>query len=151
MTMVELAGMPVPSWVRIQEHTDALVREFRLMRTLDASQISPELRELFAVVTGIFDRSAVPVLRNGIRSAIDTERQTTDLVVDISPQQATDLRALHEALTGIDEYCRRGVLLTLPISPEAVALRTWVVEEVQRQLAGQAPRPYEEPWNARVP
>lgn len=139
---VSLLGVPVRAWLRLQEHTDALLREYRLMRQHGLDRAPPELLRLFATVQAEFPRSAVPELRSGVKAAREAGVETADVHASVTPSQSRLLRLMHESLAEIDQYCRAGLLLTLPLEPDALHLRGWVVEEIARQLEGEPPGPY---------
>lgn len=143
--VVRLFGMPVRSWMRLQEHTDALLREYRLMVQQDTSQVPHELLALLREVQSIFPESAVPELRSAVKAAFDAGDTHADVQATVTARQSEMLTSLHDLLSRVDAYCREGVLLTLPLDPEVSGLRGWVVAEVARQLGGAEPRVYEEP------
>lgn len=143
---VRLLGMPVRSYLRLQEHTDALLREYRLMVQQDTGRLPPELLSLLAQVQAILPDSAVPELRSGIKAAFDAGESQADVNATVTPRQSEHLMTLHDLLTRVDGYCRDGVLLTLPLEREVSGLRGWVVDEVARQLDGAEPRVYDGPF-----
>lgn len=143
--VVRLFGMPVRSWMRLQEHTDALMREYRLMVQQDTSHLPPELLGLLGKVQAIFPASAVPDLRSGVKAAFDSGEAVADIKATVTPSQSDVMISLHELLVRIDVYCRDGLLLTLPLDEDVTILRGWVVQEVRRQLEGAEPRPYDGP------
>lgn len=143
---VRLLGMPVRSYLRLQEHTDALLREYRLMVQQDTTHLPPELLSLLARVQAILPESAVPELRSGVKAAFDAGQSQADVKATVTARQSEQLLSLHELLTRLDVYCRDGVLLTLPLESDANGLRAWVVAEVARQLAGAEPSAYDGPF-----
>ena len=143
--VVRLRGVPVRSWLRLQEHTDALMREYRLIMQQGAEQMPAELLRLFATLQADFPQSAVPGLRGAVKAAFDAGHTTADVDTPVTFRQAELMGALHETLVRIDAYCRDGVLLTLPLDDAISALRGWVVDEVARQMRGDDPRPYPGP------
>lgn len=146
--VVRLLGMPVRSWLRLQEHTDALMREYRLITQQGAEHVPRELLALFAAVQAEFPESGVPEMRGGIKAAFDAGQTTADVEVVMTSTQAEMMSSLHVLLMQIDGYCRDGVLLTLPLEEEITRLRGWVVEEVARQLKACEPRVYDGPVTA---
>lgn len=74
-----------------------------------------------------------------------TERLPVQVVLRDFPvrlwvrQQASQQRELAQQL---DEYCRRGDLLTLAMPADLVALRDWTTGEILRQCAGEPPTPW---------
>lgn len=143
---VRLLGMPVRSWLRLQEHTDALLREYRLMVQQDTAHLPPELLSLLGKVQAILPDSAVPELRSGVKAAFDAGQAQVDVKATLTARQSEHLMSLDRLLTRVDVYCRDGVLLTLPLESDVRGLRGWVVEEVARQLAGAEPRAYDGPF-----
>lgn len=145
MTTVELLGVPVREWMRLQEHTDALMREYRLILQQPEGTVPAELMKLFADVAAAFPESAVPELRMGVKEAFEAGRLVADVQAVVTARQSELMLSLHRLLLEIDRYCRDGLLLTLPLEPEISGLRAWVVEEVARQLAGAAARRFDGP------
>lgn len=141
--LVRLMGLPVRDWLRLQEHTDALMREYRLMLQQDTSHLPVELLRLLAQVQAILPESAVPDLRSGVKAAFDAGDTVADIKAAVSRRQSDMLVSLHDLLVRIDVYCRDDLLLTLPLEEEVTALRGWVVQEVRRQLGGAEPGAYD--------
>lgn len=148
MSRVRLLGVPVREWMRLQEHTDALMREYRLILQQPEGTVPAELLKLFAEVAAEFPESAVPELRMGVKTAFEQGMSVADVDAVVTPRQAELIGSLHRLLLEIDRYCREGVLLTLPLEPEISGLRAWVVEEVRRQLDGAEARRFDGPTPA---
>ena len=49
---------------------------------------------------------------------------------------------LEGLLESADGFCREGLMLTMPRTPEMLRFSAWWVAEVRRQVAGHAPTPW---------
>jgi len=145
---VRFPGVPVDTYLALQEHNDALLRELDLLAIEhDASPSSaagepPRLRALARKMLGPEFRDA----RNAHREAVAAAQARGHATVDLqarAPVEAIPLaRAYVELLDEADGYCRAGLLLTTPPHPHVTALRHWFVEQFAAQLLeGQPPVP----------
>jgi hypothetical protein len=140
---VRFVGVPVESYMALQEHNDALFRELEL--------ISIELATPGAVAPATSSRLANLVdrlyrqfrdQRDGYRTAVADARargeQTVELEASASPASVEAARAYVELLEEADELCRGGELLTPPPPAHVRSLRRWFVEQMAAQLLDDA-------------
>jgi hypothetical protein len=128
---VDLRGFPIDLYLRVQQHSDELFRELGFLDG-EPGPLADLLRTV-AEVQAEFGELVGP-LRSAVHDGLGRGAATVDVTVGRSPEQARSVRRLHELLSGIDDLCVEGVLLSLPLDADALALRAWVVEEVERQV-----------------
>lgn len=136
---VSLLNVPVVLWLTLQEHTDALSREYRLILQGPAPTAPAPWMDLLREIHELFPRTAVPFLRSRVQAAYEAGLETTDLVFDAVPDEVLGMERLHRMLCDVDEYCRDGTLLSLPLAEDGMALRGWVVREAVRQVRDGGP------------
>jgi hypothetical protein len=131
---VSLLKVPVVLWLTLQEHTDALSREYRLILQAPPPPAPPPWMDLLREVHDLFPRTAVPYLRGHVQAAYEAGLDVTDLIFEAVADEVLGMERLHQLLCEIDDYCREGVLLSLPLADDGLALRDWVVREAARQV-----------------
>jgi hypothetical protein len=141
LVTVRILGMPLDVMQGSAEHSDELLREFALIREEGSDHVPARLLALIEELRGRFGSfSEGP--RQAMQDAMERGDETIDLAYDVPPAVAAAARQLGDLLDEADEFCRAGELLTLATQPEAVAFRHWYLEEFQRQVDGQPPRPW---------
>jgi hypothetical protein len=146
-----LRDYPLRLWIRQQEHTDAILREFMLLLGQrefgeGASSAPAQLVELAESITTQF---------GPLMTAINTTRQEAlargedriDSEVPLIEGMPALLQQIADVLSAVDEYCRSGDLLTLARPPEVVALTEWSLQEMIAQYNGAEPTPWQGPFN----
>ena len=152
---VHIRQLPLKVWARTQEHIDELLREFALITVemQDDTGAKPDIpKRLLDLIEQLTERFA------GVNTEADNVRDEAyargDEYVDLTlrlPAVAREATIeLGQLLDEADDYCRAGdKLLTLATPPESLAFRRWYLEEVLRQLDGEAPVPWPESEHAR--
>lgn len=131
---VRLLGLPVKAAVASGVQIDDLVRELQLQPdrlTADAQKSFFELLERSAPAR-LAGRHA------GFRAASE-EMERFDLELDVSPDE---VRAITELGDFLEHLGRRAVLDAGRIDPDVSDMRSWLTEEVPRQMRGELPHPY---------
>lgn len=146
MRTVRFPGVPVDTYLALQEHNDALFRELELLAIehdgSSRSQRPPRLRAVARELLGPRFRGARNAYREAIAAAQADGRATADLEARASADALPLARTYVELLDEIDGYCREGLLLTMPPDPRVPALRHWFVEQMAGQLLdGRPPTP----------
>lgn len=79
-----------------------------------------------------------------VESATDLGEETLpEVVYRVPPSIAGFVQHISDVLDEVEDYCRQGKdLLTLTSPADVVAYRTWALEEVVRQVAGEQPTPW---------
>jgi Histidine kinase-like ATPase domain len=143
---VRFPGVSVANYLALQEHNDALYRELELLAIehdgVPAVSRPSRLRALARELLGPKFRGA----RNAYRQAVAAAQARGDLTVDLEAQASLDMvpmvRAYVALLDEADEYCREGLLLTMPPHRHVTELRHWFVEQLALQVQdGRPPTP----------
>lgn len=142
---VRLVGMPVEKARLALEYASELLKEVTL---LEADQ---RLSHNLSAVTRFCEdlRVLLPAFEGAITEAASKgqDRVTFDssLAETVLPQMnLAVLRKMQEGLHQAAAATEDGRLLLLPPAEEVAQLRDWVLEEIERQLAGGDPRSC--PW-----
>ncbi|HTW20259.1 MAG TPA: ATP-binding protein [Mycobacteriales bacterium] len=138
---VWLRGLPVATYLAVEEHHDALVREFALLLQSGTDhgggRVAPGLLVLAAKIVEQFG-----VGNEERRAQVEAARRAGKRTVDVSMLFPSGSHAqvalMADQLDEADASCRRGELLTPPSTPEVVRFRRWYTDEIVRQLSGQA-------------
>lgn len=143
-----LRDYPLRLWAQQQEHTEELLREFALLligeQTLDhpAPARLVALAEMFASRFGpLLDQ-----LNATRQAALDAGRDRMDSAVPLVAGTAELMADVRQVLEDVDDFCRRGRLLSLERPPEQVALFAWTHAELLAQLDGADPTPWSGPF-----
>ncbi len=138
--LVRFPGVPVATYLAMQEHNDALYRELELLAiehdsipAADARQRS-RLRALARELLGPRFRGARDTHREAVAAAQARGQTTVDLQTRVPVEAVAIARAYVALLDEMDGYCREGLLLTMPPDPRVTELRHWFVEQAAAQL-----------------
>lgn len=144
-----LVDYPLRLWARQQEHTDELVREFRLLlagQTTGTTDSAPaqlvSLAEMFSERFG----KLVDEITSARQVRLDAGADRMDWRVPLPASTPTLMRQVDQVWAVVDEYCRSGNLLALARPPEVVALQTWATREIVAQFHGAEPTPWTGPF-----
>ena len=154
---VRLLNLPLRVRALYVQHTEELMRELALVQ-LEAEQevgqhpetslqaMSPRLLRVateLAQSYAPFQAQPTAVMA----AALAAGQDFCDVTYTLPRHITSFVQRLAQLLQEADDFCRREEqLLTLPAPPEAVDYRRWLFGELQRQLSGQAPRP----WHPRL-
>jgi hypothetical protein len=148
---VRILSLPVPILQGAREHGDGMMREFALIQLSEAGhgvprrllELADELKERFSGFTAGTEAE--------VAAAEAAAANEIDIVYKVPADVSEACIRLGSLLAEADEYCRAGQhLLTLVTPPEAVAFRSWFLEEFVRQVAGEDPVPWPA-WRAAHP
>ena len=141
LVRVSILGMPLAVMQRSSEHSDELLREFALIREEGSDHVPARLLALVEELRARFGSFSEGALQ-AMQDAVERGDETIDLLYEVPPAVGDAARQLGDLLDEADEFCRAGDLLTLATPPEGVAFRRWYLDEFQRQIDGQPPRPW---------
>jgi hypothetical protein len=141
LVSVSILGLPLEVMQRSSEHTDELLREFALIREEGSDHVPARLLALIEELRGRFGAVAEGP-RMAMQEALERGDRTIDLHYSVPSEMADGIRRLGALLDEADDFCRAGDLLTLATMPEGLAFRRWYLEEFERQIAGEPPRPW---------
>jgi anti-sigma regulatory factor (Ser/Thr protein kinase) len=140
-----LIGLPVAVYLAVEEHHDALVREFALL--LRAGEDSNAPVRLLMLAASLVEQFGIGNEQR--RAQVESARragQPTAEVVMLFPTGTQDrVLAVAAELDEVDGFCERGALLTPPSTLMIKRFRRWYTDEVVRQLSGLAARPWSGP------
>lgn len=141
LVTVRILGMPLEVMQRSAEHSDELLREFALIREEGGDHVPSRLLDLIDELRSRFGGfSEGP--RQAMYDALERGDETIDLTYQLPPEAAGAARQLGDLLDEADDFCRAGHLLTMVTPPEGRVFRQWYLDEFERQIAGQPPRPW---------
>jgi hypothetical protein len=141
---VHLLQLPVQIHGRASTHLEALAREFAIIRFGQQSDSVParvaELaRQLEVDFSGLGEEQ-----NQRLREAVAEGRTAIDITYRVPAAWAQACVVILAMLEEVDEFCRRGDLVTLATPQEAVHYRRWVFGEFIRQVEGADPLPWPE-------
>jgi anti-sigma regulatory factor (Ser/Thr protein kinase) len=147
VAQVHLLRYPVRRGVRTREHFEALRRECQLLQFTAPEALRRTPQRLLEMAGMLAGRYAVELAEPERRKldAFARGEETVDLAYPLRPEAAAMVRSWQEVLTEMDALCEKEGLLTLAAAPDVVELRTWVLEEFLRQIAGAPPQPWPGP------
>lgn len=128
--VVRLLGVPLGLYDVLQQHNEALLKEYELLRLARSADVA-ERQDLQDA-----GRARV-LLASTLRSA-DSGVVELKIPVDV----AAGFRLLPRVLDAAEDAARRGDLLTRPALPELLDFRGWLYDQVNQQLSGQSPEPF---------
>ena len=145
-----LLDYPLRLWLRQQEHTEEMLREFQLLlagqESGQTSGSAPaqlvELADMFTSRFGALLEKIDAARREAVLRGCDRMDSRIPLV-EGTPEL---LARVQQVLRVVDDYCRHGDLLMLARTPEQVGLSQWTTQELVRQYAGEAPTPWPGPF-----
>ena len=145
-----LRDYPLRLWVRQQEHTDAVMREFMLLLGAQeddetATSAPAQLLELAEAFTTRFG-GLISGISEDRQRALEAGKDRMDSVIPLVEGIPELIAWVQNVFTAVDEYCSRGDLLTLARPPEIVALSEWSLTELVRQYDGGEPIPWPGPF-----
>ena len=149
--LVEVVFLRLPvRWRALSlQHGEELLRELTLIQLGteqgEATSAPRHLLDLAAELQGTYgplvQRYAEQVEAAGARG-----EDYLDHTAAMPRSTGAFLRRVERTLDAVEAYCREGKHLLTLVPPEGVrAYREWTFNEVQRQLAGEAPAPWREP------
>ena len=145
-----LRGFPLKVWHRQQEYTHDLLREFQLL-TSGGSARQPDALDVPTKLLTVADDFVTKYGAYSTRIAEDREAAlrrgevTMDSSVPLPAETPALVESVRALLVEVDDYCRRGDLLTLAAPSDIAALREWTLSEMLRQFAGEPPTPWSGP------
>jgi len=157
-TVIEIVGeavlrnFPLRVWHRQQEYTHDLLREFQLLTSSRDGGREPAAHDVPAKLLAVADEFLSKYGSYSTRIAQDREAalRRGEVAIDSSvplPAETPSLVAsIRVLLAEVEDYCRRGDLLTLAAPPDITELREWTLSEMLRQFDGKRPVP----WSGRL-
>ncbi|WP_459643104.1 ATP-binding protein [Kineococcus sp. NUM-3379] len=150
---VRLSEIPASLWLAARQHHDALLRELALyaarhpgtavdLATADRARQAFSDPVVAAVERAQREGTTTSPLPAGHPGALPGVPRSLELVLLLGAEVGKAAAVLQDALDTAERLAAAGELLAFPGQPEVVAVRDWLCEQVQSQLAGVAPRPW---------
>ncbi|MGA9746562.1 MAG: ATP-binding protein [Nocardioides sp.] len=138
---VRFLGMPAQVFASFRSWYVEIRRELRLLALSRDGDVpvASELGDLTVQVE--LERRHVRGI-DRLDAAIDAGKATVDLDYQVPPTSPETMARMGDLLERADAFCRDQSLLTMPATPQQIALMRWYVGEFVRQGAGLEPRPW---------
>ena len=146
-----LVGFPLRVWHRQQEYTHDLLREFQLLTSARGAVGDADPPDVPARLLAVADEFVSKYGSYSTRIAEDRESAlrrgevAIDSTVPLPAETPALVASVRDLLVDVEDYCRRGRLLTLSAPGDVAALREWTLSEMLRQFEGQPPTPWSGP------
>jgi hypothetical protein len=143
--IVQFRGAPATLMQEARLHLEAITREFQLIEFSDAEAQSPPARllELISRMRANYDRLGFEGNRRFVVDAIARGDSNLDFELPVPREAGDAARLLITTMEETDAWCERGELLTLASPPEQRRIRRWFFGEIERQVAGGEPIPWD--------
>jgi len=144
---VQFLGVPIATYLALQEWNDALMRECGQIAALGPghSDLSPRLVDLAGLLSDRFAEQS-EAFRDTVAAAPNKGSEVVDLVGTWHQPTAASIEAADAFLAlmeQLDGFCQTDVLLTEAPPLDVVRLRRWFVVEMGVQLRhGAVPHPF---------
>jgi anti-sigma regulatory factor (Ser/Thr protein kinase) len=141
LVRVQLLGMPAQVWAAFRDWYAEIRRELRLLAFAHPDQfpVAAEVADLTLQIESERRRAAGI---DRLDAAIAAGEATVDLDYRVPASAPATMARVNEALVRADRFCRDQSLLTMPATPQQLAMLDWYVGEFVRQGAGEEPRPW---------
>ncbi|MCW2549697.1 MAG: hypothetical protein JWN96_4157 [Mycobacterium sp.] len=141
---VHLLGVPIDLFLTTRQHHDELIREFAVMGLGhgDEDVAQPADLRLLIQELGVTYARADTRTDREIEVAAAAGLESTDLLYRVPASVVVGSDRLDSMMVRADEFCRQGLMLTMPRSPEMVEFADWWLQELRRQVAGHPPTPW---------
>jgi anti-sigma regulatory factor (Ser/Thr protein kinase) len=138
---IHLLGMPAQVFASFREWYAEIRRELRLLAFAQPDQfpVATELAEL-TLQTEHERRHARGIEQ--LDRAISSGAATVDLHYRVPASAPATMVQMNDLLVRADRFCRDQSLLTMPATPQQLALLNWYTREFTRQAAGHEPQPW---------
>ena len=135
---VRLSAVPVRLILLSAANLDDLIRELQTTEfaTPEPSRLAALGEQLVQATAGQREP-----LREAARHAPQHRTRRVDVAVELPPGQVAVLRRFVSLTGQVEHFCRTGVLLSQAPTEEVTAFRCWCVDEMDRQMRGEAPTP----------
>jgi anti-sigma regulatory factor (Ser/Thr protein kinase) len=138
---IRLLGMPVRVFFSHRNWYEEMRRELRLL-ALNHGAEYPLAQELSEISLQVAQERRQAEGVEELDAAVAAGLDLVDLEYHVPTTAPATMTRLRELLEALDQFCREQKLLTLPPSPQQVALRTWYLGEFERQGRGEEPTPW---------
>jgi hypothetical protein len=139
---VHLLEVPIALFLATRQQHDELIREFAVMGLGhgDEDMAQPADLRLLIQELGVTHAKADNRTEGEIRDALAAGLASTDLHYRVPASVVEGSDRLDSLIVRADEFCRQGLMLTMPRTPAMVAFADWWLDELRRQVAGRPAR-----------
>jgi hypothetical protein len=141
---VQVLGVPTDLYFQTRQQHDDLVREFAVMGLAHGEQDLSQpagLRQLIRELGVTFTRTESRA-NEDVEAAARAGATSMDLRYLVPATVVEGADRLESMMARADDFCRQGLMLTMPRSPQMLAFSRWWLEEFRRQVAGRPPIPW---------
>lgn len=142
MTLVRYLGTPVALFVELQEALDGFQREIQLSSLDGAEPVGRDVVEGLVVERDAFVEIRL-ALHDQAMAALGSGHEHADLEVEFPADAAERVLAITTAARQADQAATEGRMLTPPVRPEVRQVQAWMLREVEVQLRGGDPTPFD--------
>ena len=148
MHEVRLLNVPVRLMAASRQHHDDLMHEFAVLAVSieDRSSVPSRMLDLIDTLGTRYGRAADRP-DAAVDEAIAAGKDSIDLTYEVPAHVVDAADALERMMDEADEFCRQEQMLTLARSDVQQRLATWYLNEFRRQIAGEAPQPWDGPYD----
>ncbi len=141
LVRVSFLGMPAQVFASFRSWYVEIRRELRLLALAHEGEVpvATELGEV-TVQVELERRQARGIDR--LDAAIEAGLEAVDLDYEVPTTAPATMARMGDLLERADAFCRDQSMLTMPATPQQIALMRWYVGEFVRQGAGSEPRPW---------
>ena len=151
LVTVQLFNLPVVLYCAWQQHADAMLREATLaaFEAHAAGTKFSALPEDFALANEAL--ASLASTTTDVFAFLDSGAAHVDIDVSLRRDVAPNFPVLRDVLRTCSGMSMAGELLVPPSLPEIQAVRHWVCDEVNRQMAGLEPHAWQDPMGDDLP
>lgn len=150
---IRLANLPIGLYQAMEQHNDALLREFALLGLTGGDGLQEGTAHSALETTALAARLPLrtAAVEADLQAALDGDQMSVDLRLVVPPEARDVCAALLVALDEADQLARLGGLLIPAALPEIRACRQWCLGEVIAQIDGERPTAWSPPAAGSAP
>lgn len=139
---VQFVAVPVDIYLALEQHNEALLREFELLAIdAEAGNASPLNEDTLSLASEArqFVQLHTNAYRNVVHTAFTAGQTHVNLRSTMPADSMTQLDAYSAVMKRAERLALDGTLLTAAATPPVLALRDWFFIEMRRQLVDRLP------------
>jgi hypothetical protein len=141
-TMIRYLGVPVRTYLHMQERNDAITRECALLKASATRDVPDRLLELAQALADRLSLFREPH-RDRVKKAAEEGAEVVDLAAEYSLGVVTRTYEFTALMTELDGFGRSGILASGPPDADVAMIREFFLDQAQSQfLDGAAPVPF---------
>jgi len=145
---VRLINVPVRVHAASRRQHDELMHEFAMLAVSleDRSAVPVRMLDLIDTLGTRYGRAADRP-DTAVDEALARGEDSVDLTYQVPAHVVDAANSLEQMMNEADEFCRQEQMLTLSRSEVQHRFAQWYLDEFRRQIAGQAPQPWDGPYD----